>query len=256
MGEAVFDRIARFYDYESANFTKDIPFYAEYTKKCKGEVLELGCGSGRILIPIAKENVRVTGLDISDEMLKLAREKVDKLDSELKNHVQLIQGDMTKFSMDKKFSLIIIAFRSFQCLMTKDERDSCIKLVHKHLDDKGTFILDLFAPRHDLLAQVNRSVYLGEFYDRENDVYVTRRAEDEYNLANQTLKEDRFYEWTDKQGIFHQQRWSFELSYLFRYEAVLLLEKHGFLVEHVFGDFDKSPYNYYSGEQIFVARKV
>jgi len=256
MQEAVFDRIARFYDYEQGSFTKDIPLYTGYAKKCKGEVLELGCGTGRILIPIAKENIRVTGLDISNEMLKLAREKVDKLDSELKIHVQLIQGDMAKFSMNKIFPFIFIAFRSFQSLMTKKEQGDCLECVYRHLKDNGIFILDLFAPRHDLLAQVNRSVYLGEFYDRENDVYITRRAEDEYNLASQTLKEDRFYEWTDKQGMFHQQRWSFELSYLFRYEAEMLLEKHGLLIEHVFGDFDKSPYNYYSGEQIFVARKV
>ncbi|GAI94874.1 unnamed protein product, partial [marine sediment metagenome] len=57
-------------------------------------------------------------------------------------------------------------------------------------------------------------------------------------------------------GDFHRQIWSFELAYLFRYEAELLLEKHGFKIENVFGNFDKSPYNYYSGEQIFVARKI
>lgn len=65
----------------------------------------------------------------------------------------------------------------------------------------------------------------------------------------------RFYEWTDKNGKFHEQIWSFELAYLFRYEAELLLEKYGFSVEDVFGNFNKSHYNYYSGEQIFVVRK-
>jgi len=97
---------------------------------------------------------------------------------------------------------------------------------------------------------------MGKFYDRENDVYVFRRAEDQYDLAMQTLKEDRFYEWTNKQGNFKRLIWSFELAYLFRYEAELLLEKHGFKLENVFGDFSRSPYNYYSGEQIFVARKA
>ncbi|MCK4941885.1 hypothetical protein KAS45_07285, partial [candidate division WOR-3 bacterium] len=105
------------------------------------------------------------------------------------------------------------------------------------------------------LAQVQRSVNLGKFYDTETDVYVTRRAENKYNLAKQTLHEDRFYEWTDESGKFHCQTWSFDLSYLFRYEAELLLQKCGFRVEEVYGDFDRSPYNYYSGEQIFVVRK-
>ncbi|MEO0226744.1 MAG: hypothetical protein ABIL70_01675 [candidate division WOR-3 bacterium] len=126
--------------------------------------------------------------------------------------------------------------------------------MHKHLKENGIFLLDLFAPRHDILAQVQ--IYMDNFYDKENDAYVFRWAEDKYDLAKQTLKEDRFYEWTDKKGQFHRIVWSFDLAYLFRYETELLLEKHHFKIENIFGDFDKSPYNYYSGEQIFVAVKV
>ncbi len=255
MKEALFDRVARFYDYETEDFARDIPFYVEYAKKCGGEVLELGCGTGRVLIPIAKEGIKVTGMDISEEMLNIARKKTEKLDKSIKGNIEIVQGDMKQFEFKKEFSLIYIAFRSFQSLLTKDDQGACFECVNRHLEDNGIFILDLFAPRHDLLAQVKRSLYLDKFYDKENRVYITRRAEDEYNLANQTLKEDRFYEWTDKHGKFHREIWSFELSYLFRYEAELLLEKYGFKVENVFGDFDKSPYNYYSGEQIFVARK-
>jgi hypothetical protein len=151
--------------------------------------------------------------------------------------------------------LIFVAFRSFQSLLTKEEQISCLECIWKHLRDNGTLIIDLFAPSHDLLAQVQRSISLGKFYDEKNDVYITRRAEDKYDLAKQTLHEDRFYEWTDKSGKTHHQIWSFDLSYLFRYEAELLLEKCGFRVVKVYGDFDKSPYDYYSGEQIFMARK-
>ncbi len=123
------------------------------------------------------------------------------------------------------------------------------------VEREGVFILDLFAPRHDFLAQVNRTIYMGRFYDKENQVYVYRRAEDHYDLVKQTLREDRFYEWTNMDGQFRREVWSFEIAYLFRYEAELLLEKYGFSVENVFGTFDESPYNYYSGDQIFVARK-
>ena len=69
MAEAVFDRVARFYDHEQKEFTNDIPFYLEYAKECRGEVLELACGTGRILVPIAKQGVKITGLDSSEEML-------------------------------------------------------------------------------------------------------------------------------------------------------------------------------------------
>ncbi|MGB3479056.1 MAG: class I SAM-dependent methyltransferase [bacterium] len=76
IGEAVFDRIARFYDYEQGDFVKDIPFYVEYAKKCGGDVLELACGTGRVLIPIAQKSMKIAGLDISKEMLNIARKKL------------------------------------------------------------------------------------------------------------------------------------------------------------------------------------
>jgi len=255
MSEAVFDRVAGFYDYEIENFAKDIPFYIEYAKMAGDEVLELACGTGRILIPIAKQGIKITGIDISEGMLNIARQKANNLDENTRKNATLIHGDMRQFELAKRFSFVYIAFRSFQSLLTKEDQGACLECVHRHLENQGIFILDLFAPRHDYLAQQKRSLYLGKFYDKERDLYITRRTEDEYNLANQTLKEDRFYEWTDKQGNFRRHIWSFELAYLFRYEAELLLEKYGFKVQQVFANFDKSPYNYYSGEQIFVATK-
>jgi SAM-dependent methyltransferase len=247
--------VARFYDYEQKEFTNDIPFYVEFAEQCGGEVLELACGTGRILVPIARQGIKVTGLDASEEMLNIARQKL-QAEHDIRERITLVRGDMRTFDLRKRFSMVFTGFRSFQCLLTKADQIACLKTVHKHLTTKGLFILDLFAPRHDLLAQVKRSFDIGKFHDEENDVYVQRRAEDRYDLAKQTLHEDRFYEWTDKHGKFHSHRWSFDLSYLFRFETELLLEKCGFVADSIYGDFDKSPYDYYSGEQIFVARKI
>lgn len=259
MKEALFDRVARFYDYENEDLVdriNDIPFYIDYAKKCRGEVLELACGTGRALIPLVKEGFNITGLDASEEMLKIAKRKAEKLDTEVRNKVKFVHGNMSRFDLNKQFSLIFCTFRSFQHLVTKEEQAACLECVNKHLTDNGIFIIHLFVPLHRLLAQGKRSLYLGKFWDKENDVYVLRRSEVTYNLAEQTLYEDRFYEWTDKHGDFHRNIWSFDFAYLFRHEAELLLEKYGFELVDVFGNFKKDPYNYYSGEQIFVARKT
>lgn len=255
MAEALFDPVARFYDYEQQHFTEDIPFYLDYAIQCGGEVLEGACGTGRILMPIAKAGVPVTGFDISKDMLDVAQKKIEQLDQAEQARISLVHDDLTNFEIGKTFDLIIIAYRSFQCLVTKKEQGACLTCVHKHLTDDGLFILDLFAPKHDYLAEKERSLQLSPFFDKTLGVEVTRRAEDEYNLAEQTLKEDRFYEWTDMHGKPQSYKWSFQLGYLFRYEAQLLLEQYGFTVMDVFGDFKKAPYDYYSGEQIFIARK-
>jgi ubiquinone/menaquinone biosynthesis C-methylase UbiE len=255
MKEAVFDRVARFYDYETVEFKDDVPFYCEYARECGGEVLELACGTGRVLIPIAEQGTPITGLDASARMLAIAEKKKSALPKERGTHVKLVHGNMKMFDLKQTFSLIIVAFRSFQCLLNKEDQNACLTSIHRHLDQGGLLLLDLFAPRHDMLAQRTRSLYLGTFHSPEDDVHVIRRAEDTYDLAAQTLHEDRFYEWTDKKGNFHRELWSFDLSYLFRFEAELLLQQQGFTVEHVFGDFKKNAYDYFSGEQIFVARK-
>jgi SAM-dependent methyltransferase len=255
MAEALFDPVARFYDFEQQHFTDDIPFYITYAQQCGGEVLEGACGTGRILIPMAQAGSTVTGLDNSQGMLDVAKKKVEQLDKITQSRISLIRGDLTDFNIGKRFALIFIAYRSFQCLVTKEEQGACLDCIRKHLADDGLVILDLFAPRHDYLAEQKRHLELSSFFDETLGAEVTRRAEDEYNLVNQTLKEDRAYEWKDHQGNQQCYTWSFELSYLFRNEAELLLEKHGLAVTDVFGDFKKAPYDYYSGEQVFVARR-
>lgn len=255
--QEVFDRIASFYDLEVADMwgEEDIHFYIEYAKNMKGHALELACGTGRITIPMADEGIKVVGLDISKEMLEVANKKINMLDKKSQKNIKLIKGNMRNFDLGQKFSYIFIAFRAFQSLLTREDQKSCLTCAKKHLDTNGILIIDLFAPSHIILASKERSKYLGNIYDKRQEAFITIKSETEFNLANQTLKEDRFYEWTDKNGNFHRKMWSFELSYLFRYEAEFLLENQGFKVENVFGDFNKSPYNYYSGEQIFVARK-
>ena len=255
MQEAVFDEVADFYDLETEQNKNDIPFYIEYARKADGLALELACGTGRIVIPMAEAGIKVWGVDISKEMLKIAEKKINGLAEKTKKNIKLIHGDMQSFELEEKFSFIFVAARSFQSLLTRKEQGACLDCVGKHLSQGGIFIVDLFAPKHDYLARKKMSHYLGKMYDKKRDIIIVKRAEVAYDLVNQTLKQDRFYEWTDENGAFHRKIWSFELSYLFRYEAELLLEKHGFEIEDVFGDFDKSPYNYYSGEQIFVARK-
>jgi SAM-dependent methyltransferase len=256
MPDTDFDRIAHFYDGMEENFVRDIPFYLGYAEKCNGEVLELACGTGRVLLPIAREGVKITGLDISRGMLDIARKKLGALDEKNRRNINLIHGDMTNFDLKKKFALIYISFRSFQGLLTRADQGNCLERARDHLSEGGTFIVDLFAPLHKYLAQERRREYMGVFTDRESGIPVANWAETTYDLAGQTLKSDWYFEWTDKNGQFQRLIWRLEIAYLFRFEAELLLEKHGFKIKDVYGGFNKEPYNYYSGEQIFVCGKV
>jgi SAM-dependent methyltransferase len=258
MGKALFDDIARFYDEAVKGLLlikNDVQFYHQFALACKGKVLELACGTGRVLIPLAEQGILITGIDASGKMLEQAKKKVDKLPVRVRERIDLQQKDMVTFTLDETYSLVFCAFRSFQHLLTKEEQGACIVQVRKHLDKEGYFIIHLFVPFHHFLAKEKRTINLGSFKDPLTGYMISRRSEVKYDLAAQTLHEDRFYEWTDQDGGVHQLMWSFDLAYMFRYEVELLLEKYGFTVVDVYGDFNRSPFNYYSGEQIFIARK-
>jgi SAM-dependent methyltransferase len=259
MGDALYDSVARFYDAEIEELlksTNDVSFYREYAGQCGGEVLELACGTGRVLVPLAQQGIKITGLDASPKMLDEARKRIKILPHAVQQYIQLEQHDMMSFTLDRIFSMIFCTFRSFQHLTTKEEQGACLMRVREHLVDKGMFILHLFVPYHHLLAQKHRTIYLGTFKESCTGAIVSRRSEVTYDLAAQILHEDRFYEWTDEDGKFHQHVWSFDFAFLFHNEALLMLEKYGFETVDVFGDFSKSPYNYHSGEQIFVTKKM
>ncbi|HEX9913239.1 MAG TPA: class I SAM-dependent methyltransferase, partial [candidate division Zixibacteria bacterium] len=125
-----FDLYADFYDKWNQSFVSDIPLWLEYTKRCGSPVLELCCGTGRILLPLAKEGIEISGLDISEKMLEKAREKLNKETEQIKKRVNLLQGDMRNFHLKKEFNLIFIPFNSFQVLLSMEEQNNCLRSAY------------------------------------------------------------------------------------------------------------------------------
>jgi SAM-dependent methyltransferase len=125
----------------------DVEFYRALARESGGPVLELGCGSGRVLLPIARDGIGCTGLDSSDAMLgELARKSPPE-------NLRLVPGAMQDFDLgSQRFSLIFSAFRSFQHLLTIEDQLSCLRAVRRHLAPGGLFALDVFAPKLERIA--------------------------------------------------------------------------------------------------------
>ena len=104
------------YDVDNRDIVQDdIPFYLEYAKQQQGEILELGCGTGRVALVLGEAGFRITGLDLSTQMLDVFRSKLT-MKPELTDKITLIHGNMAGFNFDRKFALITAPFRAFQCL--------------------------------------------------------------------------------------------------------------------------------------------
>ncbi len=252
--------VADFYDAEYANLPhQNIEFFIDYSRKSGGRTLELGCGTGRILIPTALVGCEITGLDVSPYMLKKCREKITKLPREVRKNAYLIQGDMTDFSTGEQYSLITIPFRPFQHLMTVAEQKACLKCAHKHLTKQGKLVFDVY---HPFLPRLIDSTYLMEM-----------EVEPPFNLpdgriirrTNRTAAFHRAQQYNDIELIYYikypdgkEERLihAFPMRYFYRYELENLLSLCGFKILEFFGDFDKSPFSDDSPEMIFVNEKI
>lgn len=255
------DFAAEFYDHIAPyRDRQDVAFYVEMARQSGGSVLEIGCGTGRILIPTAQAGIEVVGLDNSEHMLAVCREKLSHQAPQVQSRVELVRADMRRFDLGRTFALVTTPFRPFQHLTTVEDQLSCLASIHRHLVNGGRFILDLFNPDLQRLADER---YLAEQEDEEpftmpDGRRVTRRnriaSRDPFDQIHQC---ELIYYVTYPDGRKDRLVHAFPFRYLFRFEAEHLLARSRFQVEDVYADFDKSPYgSKYPGELILVARKA
>lgn len=256
-----FPFVAASYDYVLPYRSRpDVAFYVEMAKERGGPVLELGCGTGRVLIPTARAGIEISGLDCSEHMLARCRERLEDQSEEIQKRVFLTQGDMREFDLGRRFSLITIPFRPFQHIVETSDQIRCLNAVHRHLLPEGRLVFDLFCPSIPFLADENAYNEAGEEPDVDlPDGRVMRRririAARDYH--RQISDCELIYYITHPDGREERLVHQFPMRYLFRYEAEHLLARCGFEVEALYADFGRAPYgSKYPGELIFVAKPV
>lgn len=260
-GYEEYDFIADLYDHVVPYRDRpDVGFFVEAARAAGSPVLEVGCGTGRVLVSTARAGLDVVGLDLSPKMLAVCRERLQAEPETVRSRARLVEADMRRFELGQKFTLATVPFRPFQHLLTVDDQLACLASIRAHLVDGGRLILDLFNPSLDMLASPASGEEGGE--EPEFTTPDGRRVV----RKHRAVATDRFRQVNDYELIYYvshpdgrQERLvqAFPLRYLFRFEAEHLLARAGFEVEHLYADFDKRPYgSAYPGELLFVARKT
>jgi len=255
-----YDRIdAGIYDCYATGVSGDVAFYVDQAKRSGSPVLELGCGTGRILIPVAEAGVEVVGIDRSPSMLAVAKERVATLNSEVRSRIELAQGDMRDFSLGRRFGLIVIPYRSFLHLLATDDQRAALGRIREHLGDAGRLVFNVFDPRLDLLQQStgggSELRKLAEFTHPQTHRRVVGWYASSCDPLRQVIEQYNVFDQMDDQGtVVARQYVPLTLRYVFRYEMQHLLELCGFKVDALYGDFERGPFRY-GGEQVWVAVK-
>ena len=226
----------------------DREFYRALAREARGAVLELGCGSGRVLLGIAREGIPCTGLDASEEMLAVLRGKNPP------PNLHLVLGRMQSFDLGpERFALIFSAFRAFQHLYTVEDQLACLARVRRHLLPGGLFAFDVFAPRLERVAVSNEPEAEDARFENEGEE-VVRYASARRDRAAQMMEITHRYERRRDGRVVEERTFRSRLRYFFRYELEHLLARSGFTDLEFFGGFGRRRYDYVSGETVVLAR--
>ncbi len=251
-----YDAWADVYDLVYQDVKSDIPFYLEYARQKGSPILEIACGTGRVLIPLLEAGYEVWGIDSSPAMLAKAQCKISNLPENVRNRVHLVQADMRDFHLEMRFPLVLVPFRSFLLLLTVEDQIQTLKNLRRHLKDEGILIIDIFAPLHHYLAQDGRQT-TSKIVNPENKHIILRTDLVTYDHTHQLMDVDSIFdEYSEGETLIRSLHRSLKMRYIFRYEMEYLLRLSGLKMEAVYGTFDKKPHDYKAGEMIFVTAKA
>jgi SAM-dependent methyltransferase len=255
MDASTFDRFARFYDDDYRDYDEDIGVLLELADAARGPIVELGCGTGRVLLPLADAGHTLTGLDVSPTLLDVARRKLEA--AGLERRVTLVQGDLRAPDLPAtSFALAICTSNTLMHLATAEEQMEALAAACCLLQPDGALFVDLFSPDIPRLLAVEGVMELADrWHDHETGAEVLKWSVRALDLAEQIQETTFIYEEILPSGETRRTVCPFTLRFLWRHEGELMLRAAGFAEIEVWGDFYAQPYDAASEHLIFVARK-
>ena len=244
-------RLAALYDLDTTPLEggPDVEWFSGLARRTGGPILELGCGTGRIAVPIAQDGHHVVGLDRSAAMLERAERRARRANVE----VRWVEGDMRAFSFNEAFALIFVAFNSF-LMLDPDDRWACLARMREHLAPRGRVAIDVFQPDPEIVVGKDGGVVdEWERVDPESARPVRKFSSSHANVDGVTQR--IWYDETIDDGTVHRIGGTTTLHYLYRREADLLFSEAGFTIETLHGDYDGNPAGARSRKLLVVAKR-
>ncbi|RDW17320.1 class I SAM-dependent methyltransferase [Oceanobacillus chungangensis] len=198
----------------------DVEFYSERLASCKGEILEPGVGTGRILIPLLEKDLKVVGFDVSDEMLKICSNNCEKRGL----NPRLFKGEMESISLETKYEAIIIPTGTMLLLHRREDSIKALINFYHHISNGGRLILDIFL-QTDLLTD---KVSTRSWESNSGDIITLESKIVEVDYINQyTISHHRYEKWQNGK-LLQTELERFPLRWYGVEEFKMILEQIGF----------------------------
>ena len=243
---------AEYYDRVYRRYTADLPFYLDLAREVGGPVLELGSGTGRVTIPLARQGHEVVGVESSEPMLRAARDKLAREPRSVARRVRLVRGDMRALRLGRRFRLALAPFNVLQHLYTRQDLERCLGSVRSHLMPRaGRLAFDVLVPDVESLARSpGRRYRLGTAYHPAGRKKYLYRESFAYESLSQIQTITLFFDDPDDEAasfatpLCHRQLFPAELEAMIHYNGFRPIDR--------FGSFEREPLLEVSESQIYV----
>jgi SAM-dependent methyltransferase len=249
---------AKYYDgaYQNNPNLHDVPFYLDLAERFGGPVLEIACGTGRVLLEIARKGIEISGIDLSSEQLSVLESKLENESPATRNLVRIVKADMCKFDLGREFRLVTIPFRPMQHMYTVDQQISALMAAKKHLLPDGVLAFDVFCPNYPILLEPAGGESLEmEWPASDAQGHVVRRyfRRTKVDLVRQYFEGEFIFRTCAGREVVKEERSAFKMAY-YTYPHLLLLFRHcGLEVVEEYGSFSREPIDA-GKEMIFILK--
>jgi SAM-dependent methyltransferase len=255
---------AKYYDAAYAKFAEqqqlvDAGFYLDLARRSGGPVLEIACGTGRILLSVARAGIAIEGVDNSAAMLGVLRGHLAAEPGEVRGRVTLHAGDMRDFRLSRKFPLVTIPFRPMQHMYTHEDQAAALRTAAEHLGHGGLLAFDVFYPRYDLIfAGVGEEKLEVEFHPDADGSKTVRRyfRKDSYDKIAQNFSATFLFRTYDGEKLVSEESEPLKMSYYTYPQMLGLFKLAGLEIVEEYGSFEKTPLDNDATAMIFVLRRA
>ncbi len=243
--------LAYLYDPEHDLITDDIELYRDLATLAGEDVLDLGCGTGRVMSGLLLAGLRVTGVDISDTMLSVANGKLR--DHGVKGTLR--RTDMRELPFENDFNLAICCLDSFGHLITVEDQQACLAGAYRALRESGLVAIDVLNATPEVLAARDGALAVQADFTLGTGQAVKHFVSWRVDYERQRIAVDHIYDAVNQEGAIRRRQGSYVLRYFTRFELEQLLTGAGFAVRNVYGDYHRSEYTASAQRLLVVAEK-
>lgn len=239
----MYEKIVQFYDLIHQDLSDDIAYIVKLAAQYEQPVLELGCGTGRLLLPLARTGHSVVGLDNSAEMLAEASVKILQERKQIQERIELLNVDMSDFSLRKYFGLIVLPYNTLMHL-DRPQLRATLNNIKDHLVAGGCLFVDVDNPLEVADPGDNDLLILERtLHDEKTQATILQFSSSRVETRRQIRRVTWVFDESPREGgEVNRTVVETTLHYYLPHELALLLEESGLMVQAQYGSYTKDPY--------------